>query len=107
MMLPGPKRDYALNLNLRLVETMEQEGSLMDLAENLTAGRVKQEDLFLRLKIVYQAAGCLLPLEALRRFLAEDKPPPILAEVLLGILTPLLKMGAVLPGEERAARRGG
>lgn len=99
MILPGPKRDYALNLNLRLVETMEKEGSLMALAENLTVGRVRGEEVFSRLKTAYQAAGCLLPIDALRRFLTEEKSLPILAELLLGLLTPLLAMGAVSSGE--------
>lgn len=107
MILPGPKRNYALSLNLRLVEALEREGCLISLAERLTAGIAAREEVLARLKTVYQAAGCLLPFEALRRFLEENVPERLLGNILLNLLTPLLAMGAVQPGERQPARSGG
>lgn len=106
MLLPGPKRDYSLSLNLRLAEAMEQEGSLVSLAERLTAGDLRPEEAFARLKTPYHAAGCLLPQESLKRFLEGRDMQALLAAVLLHILSPLLDMGAVLPGKPLPAQAG-
>ena len=99
MILPGPKRDYALTLNLNLVEKLEKQAGLIDVAERLTAGALSADQVFSSLKTAYQAAGCLLPQETLRRFLTEKNPETILAELLLGLLSPLLAMKAVPLGE--------
>lgn len=106
MDLPGPKRSYALLLNLRLVEAMEKEGSLVDLAARLTAGAVTEEEAQARLCRAYQAAGCLLPQEALRRFLGAQGARALLGEILLHLLAPLFEMGAVQPGEALPAQGG-
>lgn len=106
MLLPGPKRDYALTPTLKLAEAMEKEGSLINLAERLTAGDVAQDEVFARLKTPYLAAGCLLPPEPLRRFLEGRDAGALLAAVLLHILSPLLDMGAVMPGKRRPALAG-
>jgi hypothetical protein len=107
MILPGPKRGYALALNLRLVEMLEREGGLIGLAERLTAGTATRDEILARLKTAYQAAGCLLPFEALRRFLEEQGAERLLADILLNLLSPLMAMGAVQPGERLPARSGG
>ena len=46
MILPGPKRDYALTLNLNLVEKLEKQAGLIDVAERLTAGALSADQVF-------------------------------------------------------------
>ncbi len=104
MLLPGPKRDYTLAINLTLAEKMDRQTDIIALAGRLTAGDAAADEVFAVLKTAYQSAGCLLPADALRRYLEGQNPQGILAEILLGLLSPLMSMGAVRMGEKMPAR---
>jgi len=95
LVLPGPEGPYATPLNLALVEALEQDANLLHVAEKLTAREMKLGDIVVLLMRIYRHAGCTLTGEDLSAFLLTQAPATLLADVLLTVLTPLAKAGAI------------
>ncbi len=94
IVLKTPDRDYTLPLTLSLVETLEAEGSLLQLAEQLAARQVKLCEVMRQLLRLYTLAGCDMPEAALEEYLLNNAPVGQLADILVQILTPLRELGA-------------
>ena len=97
--LPGPARNYPLTLNLALIESIEQDMSLLQVAERLSAREIKLGDITRLLLRFYVAAGCDLSPAALEEFILGHTPVALLADILVQILTPLRQIGAAGPGK--------
>lgn len=97
--LPSPDGNIMLRPNLALVGELEREASLLKTAERLLAREMKIGEMLPMLRACYRAAGCVEEDDVLDMFLLEHQPSLLLAEVLAAILSPLARMGALLPGE--------
>ncbi len=98
-LLPGPSRHYPLPLNLALVEVIEQDTSLLQVAESLAARSTKLSDIVKLLLRFYALAGCDVSPPQLEEFILQHSPATLLADILLQILSPLKQMGAATPGK--------
>ena len=98
-LLPGPARNYPLILNLALIESIEQDMSLLQVAERLSSREIKLGDVTRLLVRFYVAAGCDIEPVALEEFILAHTPVALLADILVQILTPLRQMGAAVPGK--------
>jgi hypothetical protein len=103
--LPTPDGGCSLPINLDLVEKLEKKaGSLFKLADQLVQRELTLSEILQVLEVVYGAAGILVPDVASFLLRQSTRPPAqILSEVLVHILTPAARMGAVETGERDAA----
>lgn len=99
--LPG---DYTLKISLKLIAAIEKDhGSLYRMAENLLEQSLPFSTMAAILKIIYRYAGCKMPEDELDDFILRQPCAELLGTILLEILEPVERLGAILPGEEHPA----
>ncbi|MDE1151408.1 MAG: hypothetical protein PW788_02630 [Micavibrio sp.] len=98
--LPGPERPYTTPLNLALIETLEQDTNLLQVAERLAARDMKLAETVTLLCRIYRCAGCDMADAALEQFLLTQAPAILLADILLMVLTPLARAGVIDPAKK-------
>jgi len=97
--LPGTGQSYPLKISLQLIAEIEGGyGSLYQLAENLLDESLPFSTVAGILKTLYRHAGCKMTEEALDDFILRQPGAELLTAVLLEILEPIDRMGAVMPG---------
>ncbi|HYD17053.1 MAG TPA: hypothetical protein VEF76_01075 [Patescibacteria group bacterium] len=98
--LPG---GYCLFVNLALVEVLEQDTTIIKMAERLVARDMKLAEMIAVLRRCYAHAGCTRPVAEMDEFLIGRSPALLLAEILCAVLAPASAMGAITPGELQGA----
>jgi hypothetical protein len=99
VLLPAPSGELRLDLTLDLVEKLEDTGgSLFKTADMLVDKTLPLTDIVRLLRVAYAQAGFD---GNIAEFLLAARTPPalLLKDILLGILAPLHRMGAVADGE--------
>lgn len=101
IVLPGfDKSSYPLKITLSFIsETEEAYGSLYKIAESLLDKSLPLSTMIGILKIIYRHAGCKVPEAELDPFFLRQPCTELLTSVLLDILEPIDRMGAITPGE--------
>lgn len=94
--LPTPDGTASLKISLALVAEIEKNhGSIYQLAEKMLDKSLGLAAIVSILQSAYRAAGCAVTDE----FLLRQDCAEILTSVLLDILSPIERLGAVQPGE--------
>jgi hypothetical protein len=105
MKLPGPDSVYELKITLPLIAAVEKEqGGLYLMAEKLLEGALPLSQTIGALKIIYRHADCKEAEEILDAYLLQQPCSDLLAEVLVEILEPMEKLGALPLGEAPAGK---
>jgi hypothetical protein len=101
--LLGPDAEYALCINLDLVEKLEKKGgSLFKIADQLVQKELSMSEILQLLCVAYKAAGCETVASDLSDYLllrSKRAPSSLLSDILVEILSPAAKLGAVKAGE--------
>lgn len=99
--LPSPQGDVAVKINLDLVERLEKKGgSLFKIADQLVQKELPLSDILQLLLVAYASPDH--ERQSLADYILKQSPKPpaqILSEILLHILTPSQRMGAIQSGE--------
>jgi hypothetical protein len=104
--LPGDGQSHPLKISLKLIADIEEnQGSLYQMAESLLDKSLPLGALIGVLKILYRHAGCGMTEERLDDFLLRQPCTELLTSVLLDILGPIDRLGAVQPGEPLTAQK--
>ena len=91
---------YPLKITLSLISEMEEAyGSLYQIAESLLDKSLPLSTMIGILKMLYHHAGCKIPEVELDDFFLRQPCTELLTSVLLDILEPIDRMGAITPGE--------
>lgn len=100
--LPEPEGSYTLKISLALIAAIENNhGSIYQLAEKLLDKSLGLAVIISVLKSVYRAAGR----DVAEEFLLQQPCAELLTSVLLDILGPVERLGAVQPGEPSPAAK--
>ena len=97
---------YQLKITLSLISEMEEAyGSLYKIAESLLDKSLPLSSMIGILKMLYRYAGCKIPEAELDDFFLRQPCTELLTSVLLDILEPIDRMGAITPGEFLTVRK--
>lgn len=108
IVLPGPCKEYSLHVSLNVVQEAEKEhGSLYLLGEKVLARTIAVSESIQILKFFYMQAGYAEDMQILDNYLLRQNCLELLTSVLLAILNPMQKLGAlseIAPGEALTAQ---
>ena len=107
IVLPGSDQSsYSLKITLSLISKMEKAyGSLYQIAESLLDKSLLLSTMIGILKMFYRHAGCKVPEAELDDFFLRQPCTELLTSVLLDILEPIDRMGAITSGEFLTVRK--
>ena len=98
--LSGPDKPYSFKVSLKLISELEGGyGSLYQMAEDLLNQSFPLSSMAGVLKVLFRHAGCAVEENILDDFIIQQPCADILASVLLDILGPVERLGAVTTGE--------
>lgn len=100
--LPTSNQAYPLKISLQFISEIENAyGSIYRLAEGLVDRSLSLTVIVGILKLAYRHAGCEITEEVILRQPCTE----LLTSILLDILGPVDRLGAVLPGEAVTAQK--
>lgn len=96
IVLPGLDQSYPLKISLQLITDLERvHGSIYGIAEKLLEETLTLSAMMGILKTLYRHAGCESTEEALEEIVLRETNGELLATVLLDILAPIERLGAL------------
>lgn len=97
--LPGPSHTYHLRPTLQLVTDIETTGgNIFKIADQLVSQELGLNDILLLLTTAYKACDSDIDTHVISDYLLNDcpvAPALLLSDILVAILSPLQKMGAI------------